>query len=85
MAGLIAVMPLSGVIVLFWIYSENKNDMFLLSQYTRGALLGIFPTILFYLSAYICFIRKTPITPTLLISFGIWLVAAVIHQMLSGK
>ena len=80
LAGLIAVMPLTGVIVLFWLRTENRNDETMLAEYTKGAILGIFPTILFYISAYICFLKKVPLGLTILISFGVWLTGALLHH-----
>ena len=47
-AGLIGVMPLTGALVLVWIYLENKGDQRIMEDYTRGALWGILPIILFY-------------------------------------
>jgi len=31
-------MPLTGLIVLFWLYSENPNNLALMIDYTKGAL-----------------------------------------------
>lgn len=80
-AGLIAVMPLTGVIVLMWLHSENKSNNALMISYTKGALIGIIPTILFYIAAYICFLRRLPLSAVLLISFGVWMAGAIIHQL----
>lgn len=80
LAGLVAVMPLTGVIVLIWLYTDNKNDNLILVNYTKGAIFGIFPTMLFYFTAYICFLKRIPICSTLLICFGVWLAGALVHQ-----
>ena len=34
LAGLIAVMPLTGLIVLLWLYNDNPNNSTLMIQYT---------------------------------------------------
>jgi len=49
LSGLIATMPLTGLLVLIWLYAENKKDYSLLTKYTTGALWGIIPSILFFL------------------------------------
>ena len=36
LAGLIAVMPLTGVVVLVWLYVDNPGDFELMVDYTRG-------------------------------------------------
>jgi len=82
LAGLIAVMPLTGLIVLVWLYVDNPADPELLSRYTKGALWGILPTILFFCTAYLCFKRGIGLWPSLLASFAVWFLGAAVHQWL---
>ncbi|MHC4240569.1 MAG: DUF3147 family protein [Planctomycetota bacterium] len=58
LAGLIAVMPLTGLVVLVWLYLDNPGNFGLVSDYCRGALWGIVPSILFFLVAFACFRRQ---------------------------
>jgi len=81
LAGLIATMPLTGLIVLIWLYSENQEKGNLLMKYTRGALWGILPSILFFLTAFICFKKQVPFSLLLIFSFSVWLVGAFVHQL----
>ena len=81
LAGLLAVMPLTGLLVLFWLNWENKNDTALLVNYTRGALWGIVPTILFYITAMICLSKNIPFHLSIISGFVVWTVGAVVHQM----
>ena len=60
LAGLIAVMPLTGFIVLVWLYLDNPGDFTLLIQYTKGALWGILPSILFFLIAFLFSLDNFP-------------------------
>ncbi len=79
-AGLIAVMPLTGALVLTWVYLENKGDPKVMQTFARGAFWGILPSVLFFLAAWFCF-RKQMSLPFVLISgFGVWLLAAIVHQ-----
>ena len=39
-AGLIGVMPLTGALVLVWMYLENKGDPEIMQNFTKGALWG---------------------------------------------
>jgi uncharacterized membrane protein (GlpM family) len=82
LGGLIAVMPLTGLAVLIWLYVENPSDFDRLSRYTQGALWGILPSILFFLVAFWCFRKHLPLWIVLCAGFGVWLAAAVIHQWL---
>ena len=81
LGGLIATMPLTGVIVLVWLYTDDPTNVSLMEGYTRGALWGIAPTILFFLSACICFHMHFPLARALAISFSVWFMGACIHQM----
>ena len=85
LAGLIAVMPLTGLIVLLWLYSDNPANSAVLTDYTKGALWGIIPSTLFFLAAFLCFKKNLPLWLILSISFAIWLTAAAIHQYLLNK
>lgn len=85
LAGLITVMPLTSLIVLVWLYLDNPSDFNLMTNYTRGALWGILPTILFFLTAFICFRRHLSIWIVLCTSFAVWLIAASFHQWLLHK
>ena len=81
-AGLIAVMPLTGSIVLVWVYLDNPSDFGAMTNYCRGALWGIVPSILFFLVAFICFRKHLSLWLVLCAGFAVWFVAAFIHQWL---
>ena len=85
LAGLLAVMPLTGLIVLLWIYSDNPGNFDIMTEYVKGALWGIIPSILFFAVAFACFRRHLPISMVLAASFTIWVAAAAVHQWLLGK
>lgn len=85
LAGLIAVMPLTGAIVLVWLYTDNPGNWALMREYTRAALWGIVPSMLFFLVAFFCFRRQIAVHFVLLASFGVWLIAAFVHQWLLGR
>ena len=82
LAGLIVTMPLTSAIILVWLYSDNPGKFSLMEDYTRGALWGIVPSILFFIVAYVCFRRHLPFEIVLFASFGVWLIGAFIHQWL---
>ena len=79
-AGLIGVMPLAGALVLVWIYLEHEGNPEVMQSFTKGALWGILPSILFYLVAFFCFRRNLSLPIVLVASFGVWLCAAFVHQ-----
>ena len=81
-AGLIGVMPLTGALVLVWVYLENKGNPEVMQGFSKGALWGILPSILFFLVELLCFKKQIPLPGVLAASFGIWLLAAIVHQWL---
>ncbi|PKM89163.1 MAG: hypothetical protein CVU87_05930 [Firmicutes bacterium HGW-Firmicutes-12] len=81
LSGLIATMPLTGSLVLIWLYADNPGNFGLMESYTRGALWGILPSILFFLTVYQCFRNELPLSITLSAGFGVWLVGAFVHQL----
>ena len=82
LAGLIALMPLTGLIVLIWLYLDNPGNFTLMTDYAKGALWGIIPSILFFLVAFVCFQKHLPLWIVLCASFAVWLVGAFFHQLL---
>ena len=79
-AGLIGVMPLTGALVLVWVYVENNGNPEVMQGFAKGALWGILPSILFFIVALLCFKKQIPLPGVLAASFGIWLLAAIFHQ-----
>ncbi|MHC4395850.1 MAG: DUF3147 family protein [Planctomycetota bacterium] len=85
LAGLIAVMPLTGLIVLLWLYADNPENFVLMGEYCKGALWGIVPSVLFFLVAFMCFRKHLPLWIVLCSSFAVWFIAALVHQWLLHK
>lgn len=82
LAGLIAVMPLTGLIVLIWLYMDNPGSFSLMTDYCKGALWGIIPSVLFFVVAFLCVRKKLSLWIVLCVSFAVWLIAAFIYQWL---
>ncbi|MGA7874582.1 MAG: DUF3147 family protein [Desulfoferrobacter sp.] len=80
LAGLIATMPLTGLIVLLWLYLDSSGNYDLMTSYTRAALWGILPSILFFLVAFLCFQKQLSLSIALPVSFAVWLIGAFVHQ-----
>jgi uncharacterized membrane protein (GlpM family) len=80
-AGLVAVMPLTGALALIFMYLENNGDPAIMQNFSKGAFWGIFPTILFFLVAFVCFKKHLSLPIVLMASFGVWLAAAWVHQL----
>jgi uncharacterized membrane protein (GlpM family) len=80
LGGLIATMPLTSLIVLLWLYSESPDNYPLLIDYTRGTLWGIVPSILFFCTAYLCFLNHLPLGVALSAGFAVWAIGAFVHQ-----
>ncbi|MBT4365303.1 MAG: DUF3147 family protein [Candidatus Latescibacteria bacterium] len=79
-AGLIATMPLTGFIVLVWLYLDTSANNDVIVRYTKSAMWGILPSILFFLAAFVCFKKNISLPVALSIGFGCWLIGAFFHQ-----
>ncbi len=82
LAGLIATMPLTGLIVLIWIYTDNPGKPDLIIGYVRGVIWGIAPTVLFFLTVMILLKKQFAFPLALCAGFAVWLAGAFIHQWL---
>lgn len=80
LAGLVGVMPLTGAMVLAWVYVENRGDPQVLAAYARGALWGLLPVVLFYGAAWAGVRREVGLGALMALSFAAWLVGAAVHQ-----
>jgi len=82
LAGLIATMPITTLIVILWLAGENPGDSRLLASFTGGVFWGIMPTLLFFAALWGCLRKGLPLAPSLAAGFAIWLVGAAVHQYL---
>lgn len=82
LAGLIATMPLTSLIVLLWLQNDASGDSASLSNYVAGVFFGVIPTLLFFGAAWFCLKRGVPLPATLAVSFAVWIAAAGVHQLL---
>ena len=78
--GLIATMPLTSLIVLIWLATDNPGDSNLITDYTRGALWGIGPTVVFFVAVSVCLRRGMELPAALTIGGLLWLGGALLHQ-----
>jgi uncharacterized membrane protein (GlpM family) len=85
LAGLLAVMPLTGLVLLIWLYVDHPGNFKLMTDYTKGALWGIVPSTLFFLVAFVCFRKQLSLWIVLCASFAVWLIAAFVHQWLLNR
>ena len=79
-AGLIGVMPLTGALVLAWVYLENHGDPDIMVGFAKGAFWGMLPSLLFFLVAFFCLKKGFPLVTVLLASFAAWVLATAVHQ-----
>lgn len=81
LAGLIGVMPITSVLVLAWVYLENKGDKAVMQNFAMGSLWGLAPAVLFFLVALLGFQKGFSLPVVLLCSFAAWFLGAFVHQM----
>lgn len=82
LAGLIGVMPLTGFLVMVFLYYESHGDTNIMTSYTKAALWAIIPSILFFLVAFFCFKKQLSLPVVIAVSFAVWVAGAIVHQWL---
>lgn len=82
LGGLIATMPLTSLIVLLWLHHDNPADKVLLPAYVEGVFFGVIPTLLFFGAVWFCLKKGFQFPATLIVSFAVWIAAALLHQLL---
>ena len=85
LAGLISVMPLTGLLAMIAAYMDCSGDPVKMGRYTLGAVWGILPAILFFIVAYLGFRRQLHLAIVLGLSAAVWLAGAILHQHFLGK
>ena len=81
LGGLIAAMPLTTLLTLIWLYTDT-GDYDLARSFTRSVLFAIVPTIFFFITALALFKKGVPFALVLVLSFAVFIAAAVVHQLL---
>lgn len=84
LAGLLATMPLTSLLVLVWLHAENPGDTGRLVAYTKGVVWGIGPSVAFFVVALLGFQRNLSLPWTLAASFAVWFAGALAHRWLLG-
>jgi hypothetical protein len=75
-------MPLTSLLVLVWLYSDEPANRPLLIEYTRGVVWGIIPTVLFFLAVFVSLRKGIPFPGVLGVGFAAWFAGAAVHQYL---
>jgi len=81
LAGLIATMPLTALIVFCWLYKDNPGKPDIVTGYSKGAAFGVLPSLFFFISAFVCLKKGLPFSVTIAVSFVVWFLGAIIHQL----
>jgi F0F1-type ATP synthase assembly protein I len=82
LGGLIATMPLTSLVVLFWLHTDDTADLGRMAAYGRGAMWGILPSLLFFVALSVALDRGLSLWPALAIAGCVWLAGAAVHQLL---
>ena len=84
LAGLLATMPLTGLLVFVWLYLDQGTTPEMLQGYVRGAVFGSLPSIAFFLTCLIALSQGMSFLAALGLGLGVWLLGAAMHQYFLG-
>jgi len=80
LSGVIAAMPLTTLLVIIWLKIE-KNPSNVIISFSKGVIIGIAPTIIFFVS-FIILLKKMPFTTSLILSMLVWLIVVLVFRKL---
>lgn len=82
LAGLVATMPLTSLIVLLWLHFDTPGEKGALTSYAGGVFFGVIPTLFFFGTLWLSLRRGSPLGGALCAGFAVWGAAAFVHQLL---
>ena len=71
-AAITATMPLTAALAIWIVYSSSEGDSDSMTDFSRGLLLGIVPTIAFAIAAWLAFHAGLKLVPTLALAYATW-------------
>ena len=73
-AAITATMPLTAALAIWIVYSSSEGESESMTDFSRGLVLGILPTIAFVVAAWLSFRAGLKLVPTLAIAYATWAV-----------
>ncbi|MFN2190455.1 MAG: hypothetical protein ACK2T3_16955 [Candidatus Promineifilaceae bacterium] len=73
-AAITATMPLTAALAIWIVYSSSEGESGSMTDFSRGLVLGILPTIAFAIAAWLSFRAGLKLVPALAIAYGTWAV-----------
>ena len=83
-AGLIATMPLTSLMVMIWLSIESPDKAQTMISYSSGAFWGVIPSMMFFGAASLCYQRGMALPSVIAISFVVWIAGAGVHILVLG-
>lgn len=84
-SALLVVMPLTSLLVILWLYADNSGDIVVVDRFVRNAVMGIIPTIVFFLVMIFCLARKWSFGMSLATSLSVWAMGAFVYQYIASR
>lgn len=71
-AAITATMPLTAALALWIVYSSSEGERDSMTEFSRGLVMGILPTIAFAVAAWLAFRAGLKLVPALVIAYSTW-------------
>jgi uncharacterized membrane protein YwzB len=84
LAAILATMPINVPLGMWVVYAGADGDPVQMEAFSRGMLIGIFPTVLFIAAVYWAFRAGWTLIPTLILGYVIWGVALGLSFLIRG-
>lgn len=84
LAAILATMPINVPLGMWVVYAGADGDAAQMETFSRGMLIGIFPTVLFIAATYWAFKAGWTLVPTLILGYVIWGAALGVAFLIRG-
>jgi len=81
-AAITAVMPLGAPLALWIVYSANGGDRTIVTEFNRGMLLGVLPTLGFIVAVWVCARLGMKLMPMLAVGYAVWAIGVGVLALL---
>jgi hypothetical protein len=76
-AAITATMPLTVALSYWIVYASAEGEQAVVTQFSKGLLLGIIPTITFLITLWLASRSGFKLMPALLVAYAVWGIGAV--------
>jgi len=80
LASFVSVIPVNITVAIWFLFGRTGGDTAVVADYTRMALLGLFPVLLFTLTCWLCLRQGWQLKRVLVAGYAVWITATIVYR-----